>query len=299
MSSCDTLFETRTKLAALSKEGASANTEGTAHLRRFGDKATVEAEFDGSAEIAIRVTPRAKEIVPEKVLQSFNTWAFKREQPDNSVAMLQSIAKSIAVGAPVPFVLYWGKGPRSNIDKPDIECLNYLAALTRRISGTYARGAELKLIFTDTHAELNGHSSQNIRQYFDEVADGARERGFASCWLGDLTKAAEVDSERSLIDEIVPETTFQQLLASAMKWYRGNGSCEEGALKYYRMNMVEKRAVERAFPDSIFITFNGSEFRGLFPQSLPIFYMYSLRKGISIKPWFLFSDPAVCEQLAS
>jgi hypothetical protein len=273
------------KLAVLSKEDASTNAG--------------EGVFEGSIEIAMPVTPRVREIAPEKVLQTFNTWAFKREQPDSSVTMLRSISKSIAARNPVPFVLYWGKGPRSNIDRPDIECLNYLAALTRRISEIYAPGAALKLIFTDTHAELNGHSSQNTRRYFDEIADGAKERGFESCWLGDLTKAAQTDSTSSLIDEIVPETTFQQLLASAMKWYRGNGSCEEGALKYYQMNMVEKRAVERAFPESIFITFNGSEFRGLFPQSLPIFYMYSLRKGISIKPWFLSPDTAACEQRAS
>jgi len=56
---------------------------------------------------------------------------------------------------------------------------------------------------------------------------------------------------------------------------------------YYRMNMVEKRAVEIAFPRSIFVTFNGSEFRCLFPEQLPIFYMYSLRRGVSVKPWFL------------
>jgi L-tyrosine isonitrile synthase len=292
MPSCDAMFEPGTKLAVVSKEDISTNTEGTARPQRFGNKAV-----DGV--LAIKTAPRAKEIAPEKVLQTFNTWAFKREQPDNSVAMLQSISKSTTAKNPVPFVLYWGKGPRSNIDKPDIECLNYLAAFTRRISETYAPGAALRLIFTDTHAELNGHSSPDIRQYFDEVAAGARERGFESCWLGELTKAAEADNTSPLIEEIVPEPTFQRLLASAMKWYRGNGSCEEGALKYYRMNMVEKRAVERAFPESIFITFNGSEFRGLFPQNLPIFYMYSLRKGISIKPWFLFQDTAACEHRAS
>lgn len=113
--------------------------------------------------------------------------------------------------------------------------------------------------------------------------------------MGDLTKAAEADNTSPLIDETVPEPTLQRLLASAMKWYRGNGSCEEGALEHYRMNLVEKRAVEGAFPDSIFISFNGSEFRERFPQNLPIFYMYSLRKGISIKPWFLFPDTAACD----
>jgi hypothetical protein len=64
------------------------------------------------------------------------------------------------------------------------------------------------------------------------------------------------------------------------------------------MNMIERRAVELAFPRSIFVTFNGSEFRGLFPQRLPIFYMYSLRRGVSVKPWFLSTD-AVSQDVSS
>ena len=65
--------------------------------------------------------PRHKgKVAAEKVLQTFNTWAFKREQPDNPLLMLQLIAHSIAMGEPIPFVLYWGKGPRSAIDAPDV-----------------------------------------------------------------------------------------------------------------------------------------------------------------------------------
>ncbi len=82
-------------------------------------------------------------------------------------------------------------------------------------------------------------------------------------------------------------TTLQRLSECAAKWYRGEGSASEGASEYYRMNMVEKRAVELAFPHAIFITFNGSEFRCLFPDRMPIFYMYSLKRGVSAKPWFL------------
>jgi hypothetical protein len=51
--------------------------------------------------------------------------------------------------------------------------------------------------------------------------------------------------------------------------------------------MLEKRAVELAFPNAVFITFNGSEFRCLFPDRMPIFYMYSLKRGVAVKPWFL------------
>ena len=95
------------------------------------------------------------------------------------------------------------------------------------------------------------------------------------------------------IDATVQPDTLSRLIASARKWYRGSGGPEQGALTYYRMNMVEKRAVELAFPGSI-ITFSGSELRSLFPEHLPIFYMYSMRRGMSVKPWFLPVDATPC-----
>jgi hypothetical protein len=56
------------------------------------------------------------------------------------------------------------------------------------------------------------------------------------------------------------------------------------------MNMVEKRSVAAAFPEAVFVTFNGSEFRDLFPATMPIFYMYSLRRGVGVKPWFMDAE---------
>ena len=40
--------------------------------------------------------------------------------------------------------------------------------------------------------------------------------------------------------------------------------------------------------------FSGSELRGLFPENLPIFYMYSIRRGVGSKPWFLPSSVTDC-----
>ena len=231
-------------------------------------------------------------IAAEKVLRSFNTWAFKREQPADPHLMLQTVAETIGRAEPVSFVLYWGKGPRRGIAEPESQCLDFLAALAGRVREAYPPGAGVKLIFTDTHARLNGHSHDCIAAYFAEVEGAARQRGFECCWLSQLTCAAETVPASDLDDDVVPEDTLQRLSASARKWYRGNGSVEQGALNYYQMNMVEKRAVELAFPCSIFVTFNGSELRSLFPKGLPIFYMYSIRRGVSSKPWFLASDTA-------
>ena len=229
---------------------------------------------------------------PAKVLSAFNTWAFKREQPTDPQLMQQLIAEAMAVGAPISFILYWGKGPRCRIGQPDIECLDYLAGFARRVGEAYEPGAAVKLIFTDTHAELNGHSPATIRGYFHDIADAARQRGFDTCWLGAITRAAGAAAANAA-DDVSPDL-LSQLAVSAKKWYRGEGTSEDGAQKYFRMNMVERRAVELAFPRSIFITFNAGKLRDLFPQRLPVFHMYSLRRGVAVKPWFLPVDAPPC-----
>ena len=74
------------------------------------------------------------------MLQAFNTWAFKREQPDDSQAAAGAVAEaSIGSSKPVPFVLYWGKGPRCALAEPDTACLDYLASLASRVRQAYAR----------------------------------------------------------------------------------------------------------------------------------------------------------------
>jgi hypothetical protein len=228
-----------------------------------------------------------KTVAAETVLRSFNTWAFKREQPADPQLMLRMISEAISLGEPVSFILYWGKGPRCRLGEPDIDCLDYLGALAQRVRKVYEPGAAVKLIFTDTHAKLNGYAPLGVREYFAEVEACAGERGFETCVLSQLTRSAAAVAARAASDDIVPEETLQRLSASARKWYRGDGTAGQGALKYFQMNMIEKRAVELAFPRSIFVTFNGSDLRSLFPDYLPIFYMYSLRRGVSVKPWFL------------
>ena len=90
--------------------------------------------------------------------------------------MLRIIAQAIALREPVRFVMYWGKGPRSRIADPDLECLSYLAAFGRRIRDVFEPGATINLIFTDTHAELNGHSAASMDEYFGGVRQAARQQ---------------------------------------------------------------------------------------------------------------------------
>jgi hypothetical protein len=222
----------------------------------------------------------------EKVFKSFNSRAFRREQPSDPQLMQEIVSEAMAAQAPIPFVLYWGKGPRNAIDRPDIECLDFLVAFTRRVREAYAPGASIRLIFTDTHAELNGHAASGIRSYFGDIEAGALKRGFETCWLGELLRAAEAVAG-PIEHHDMPKELEARLAASAKKWYRGQGTAEEGARKYYQINMRELRAVELAFPRTIFVTYNSPDYRCLCPARLPVFYMYTLQRGFRIKPWFL------------
>src|SRR5262249_54459490 len=95
------------------------------------------------------------------------------------------------------------------------------------------------------------HSPQIIRSYFAGVTIAARQRGFESCWLGELMRAAGAAPNEDLAHLDVPKEILPTLCASAMKWFRGDGTAEQGAIRYYQMNMSEKLVVELAFPRSI------------------------------------------------
>ncbi|HEY8578591.1 MAG TPA: hypothetical protein VIL72_01800, partial [Beijerinckiaceae bacterium] len=207
---------------------------------------------------------------------------------DDREKLLATIAKATASHLPISFVLYWGKGPRDLAGDHERACLAFLQGMQERVRKVYAPGADITLIFTDSHASLNGYQPLAYTRYFRSVQAMLPEARFDTCHLASLVRDARpLVAAEGLGNEEPSTEILGSLIASANKWYRGGGQPSDGAVAYYKANMVERRAVELAFPDSIFVTFNGSDMRALFPLRMPIFYMYSLKKGFSVKPWFL------------
>lgn len=229
-----------------------------------------------------------------EIIKSFNTWRFKRSQPSDATLLETSVGTAVAAGRPIPFVLYWGKGFRAQSGKNERGCLDYLLEMEKRIEDVYEAGAHFDILYTDTHATLNGHRREEIDEYFKclQVDCGVDFR---------IQRLSEVVSAAQVTDEDVSGVTIEEaremisrLVGCAEKWYRGYGNAAHGAERYFWMNMVERLAVERIFPSSIFVTFNGVEMRPIFPERLPIFYMYSVKKGTSVKPWFM-DEPDAAE----
>jgi L-tyrosine isonitrile synthase len=228
---------------------------------------------------------------PAAVIGAFNTWAFKRQQPSSIELLTTVVGRALELSAPLSFVLYWGKGPRAVVCAPERQCLDFLAVMGQRVADIYQPGAKFELLLTDTHAELNGHPVDEVCAYFASVSREASDRGFTTRPLSSVVEHSGVRLNSANSAVSLPET-LSSLEDCAEKWYRGKGRPSDGAAAYYAMNMHEKRAVELCFPQAIFVTFNSNSLRVLFPDKMPIFYMYSLRKGCAIKPWFM-DDEAV------
>lgn len=222
--------------------------------------------------------------IADVILKSFNTWAYKREQPSDPVRLREAICRSLVRRRPIEFVLYWGKGPRSYPADPERQCFAYLSGMRDRIAKVAPCPVVITLLATDTHARLNGYADDDIGTYYGAIEAEARTYGFDVQRLSSVTG----DHAPSALVEGPPEDGLIEALAmSAAKWYRGDLSPIDAAKTYFEMNMAEKRAVGSAYDSSIFVTFNSSKLRQLFPAELPIFYMYSIRKGIAVKPWFM------------
>lgn len=224
----------------------------------------------------------------EVVLKTFNTWSYKREQPSDLELLKQVVKHSIDHNVAIPFVLYWGKGSRSECAAPERECFAYLASLARRVADVYQPGVMFHVVYTDTHARLNQHDERSIESYYISVVAAARTIP-STCHRLSLLVSSYSPGSKAI--ELPASDVIDRLERCAAKWYNGEGAAIDGATRYFEANMIEKQAIQSCFPDTVFLTFNGSEFRQLFPDDMPIFSMYSVRKGVAVKPWFMPSPP--------
>lgn len=215
----------------------------------------------------------------EKILTSFNTWNYKREQPKDVEEILKIIDMAITENKAIPFVLYWGKGEKKLPDQFEKMALDQLAKISQQINKVYSSGVKFTLIFTDTHAENNGYSPEEIKEYFEAMETLCREYGFDFIYISSICPLGD-----SYAKVYIPKNVLDILKISSNKHYKA-GNAEDGAMKYFSINQIEKVAIAKQFLDSIFLTYSGSDLDILFPD-LPIFYAYSTGKGCSEKPWF-------------
>lgn len=215
----------------------------------------------------------------EKILATFNTWQFKREQPQNAQSLLAAINKAMDNDQPIPFVLYWGKGEKNLPDTREEKALDQLKKISEHIRTIYPKGAHFTLIFTDTHAEHNGYSLDEIESYYKYIEKLCQPHRFDFIYMSKVCPLQPVNAKGH-----IPKSVLRILTDSSQKHYK-KSDYQKGAREYFQINQTEKQKIAECFADCIFLTYSGSDLNILFPD-LPIFYAYSTCKGCSEKPWF-------------
>ncbi|HLD21645.1 MAG TPA: asparagine synthase C-terminal domain-containing protein, partial [Patescibacteria group bacterium] len=234
-------------------------------------------------------TEKADARLAKTILDTFNTRKYKREQPNTEEKINELILKQIIENKPISFVMYWGKGDRNSISDIENIALQYVNDMLKPIQQIYNPGIQLILVFTDTHAELNGYSTVAIQEYFNSVRTLVAKYNFIEIILMSELVPYEEETLLQVAHKIADTDIPDVFYSSSEKHFQKNNDIQLGAKLYYLQNQLEKNSIEQHFADCIFMTYNSSTWDSIHPARLPIFYMYSLKRGTSIKPWFVYS----------
>jgi acyl-CoA synthetase (AMP-forming)/AMP-acid ligase II len=228
-----------------------------------------------------------------ELLSRLDTWKFKRAQPSERDRIVQRIGAGLLTGRGVTFVAYWGCGNRDAVADPDREALERLKEFVSLADRHPYALAKLVLIFTDVHAAINGKGPTRAATYFAQIADHARRLGFETVWLSELWKRAGLDQQAFLAGQLRPPESklagFQEVrdeLIGRAEKHSELHSPEEAARMYYEACQLDATAVESAFKEGVFLTYNGPAARFTLP-GLPTMYIYSYKRKRTEKPWFM------------
>ncbi|MFA7380843.1 MAG: hypothetical protein WC150_10290 [Bacteroidia bacterium] len=214
----------------------------------------------------------------------------------------------------IRFISYWGASDKKYPDKYDFDALLNLFGFLRVIEKHYKLDAQLTLIFTDTHAMLNGYKPEDYKSYFKGIRNVVNEFNYTHVLMSEVlmpfAKSHHLKDMNALINAIINENgshnipeflkgreSFELLKKSAGKHsyrYSNNqifgdlrfNSTDESAYAYITMNQIEKQYVEKNFFQNVFLTYTSDEEKELIAPDLPSLQIYSFRKGIRSRPWF-------------
>lgn len=213
------------------------------------------------------------------------------------------------------FISYWGGSDKKHPDKYDFDALLNLFGFLRVIEKHYRMDAQLTLIFTDTHALLNGYKPDDYKSYFKGIRNTVNQFNYTHVLMSEVlmpfAKSHHLRDMNALINSIINENrkhnipeflkgreSFELLKKSANKHshrYLNNqffgdlrfNSTAESAYAYITLNQIEKQYVEKNFFQSVFLTYTSDDEKELIAPDLPSLQIYSFSKGQRSRPWFM------------
>ena len=211
---------------------------------------------------------------------------------------------------------FWGghKETKEGIaDSNDDVVLKRLNSLADNLRQSGLRPPRLRLIFTDTHARVNGAPGEKIGAYYRSLLPLARKYGIEVKKLSELEqswdwKKAEAEAVREigdvdahvetiLKDDRVRTTLAQGARKHSLRYSAGKAGGISGIISdYAKRRLLEGRVLEKLAQrkagewQGIHLAFADPHALGSL-INLPTLFLYTMEQGDSRTPWFTRGNP--------
>jgi hypothetical protein len=217
-----------------------------------------------------------------KVFEIIKSRKYNRYKIQDSMELLKAIEYFTKQDRPIQLVGYWGVSNKPRIDKTDIETIEFLETINKRVKEIYPKGVYFNIIISDYHAYINNYSEVEVSNYISDLQKlFSRYNNVHILLLSELRNQIKLSSIKKI--NFTPSKKLLPILMNgARRMYQGD-KLEDGIKIYYNTRIQEKEIFENLFSRCIFFTYNCPKYKELFPN-LPILYLYT-RKGTSCPPW--------------
>ncbi len=280
------------EFAALRAQNAEWNLrtkEEAFYFKIFKRYGYCKAEFNKKRVAANAANSLVQETPEAAVVRRLEKRAFTRFPAKKRSEMLALVKRSIQKKKPLEFFMLWGVWKKTRANGAEKEALEIISEMLAEVKRVHAPGGRVTIVLADSHAELNLMDKASIYAY-DSYAGSferfAQAKGFTTKRLSDVIAENYVAPRgiKAELERIQNSEYWPILVASASKYYEGENKTA-GAKRYVEKRLAEKPTLEKAFPNAIFLTYNGPRYDVLAPD-VPTSYPVANRARTNEKPWF-------------
>jgi L-tyrosine isonitrile synthase len=237
--------------------------------------------------------PRGRDLRPSdqvaEIIRTLSNRRFLRAPLLPTPALQDMIQGSVARGQALSAVLLWGAGTKCEPDLIERLSADFLARYAARVERVWSPGLRFRIVFADTHAEINGHDRFSIERYFSKVRSVLGNVGdfdrLSRCWrfAGLSLPAIEQLEENMDPDEWRHADDQARLVEGAIRNCI-SGEPRRAARLYYVARREENRILPLLYPSALFVTFE-AECRSFLLPDMARIHLFSWARGRCSRPW--------------
>ncbi|NCN28594.1 acyl--CoA ligase [bacterium] len=229
------------------------------------------------------------------LLQVLEQPKFCRNKSKQANKVLERIQNKLESGEDIVLSGFWGvsslKSSMTQGDEATLENLFKIQESMQKVAKDQSK-IVFELILSDLHGRTNGIPEELAKPYFSSIKDKCMEYGFQTIFLSQVWEDFESKVNLPLITAEMWEQFClrDQFVNQAAKLFDDSKAdpsrAKERAYSYFQHSQKELPVIEAFQADKIAFSFNSLDYLPALPK-VPTVHFWSVKKGVSDKPWFI------------